>query len=1049
MKCASCYTENPASQSFCGTCGSPLPFDIPEARDATTASQNRPGFLAKGSFFAGRYLVVEELGRGGMGRVYKVTDTSGQNTIALKALLPELAADHEVLERFSREMPLSRSITHRNVCRLFDLGSSDGVDYLTMELVPGEDVKHLIQKLGALSPGQVVRIGRQLCDGLAEAHRLGVVHSDLKPQHIMVDEDGNAKILGFEMARPAGATGITDRGVLIGTAQYMSPEQVDGEEIDPRTDLYSLGIVLYEMATGKVPFYGNTPLAVAHKQKHETPADPRTLKAQMPAELGALILKCLAKDRAARFQSAADIRAEFDRIERGLPTTTARTVPARRTSSTRITIPTGPRWLLAAAAVLVVAAAGLFLWHPWSRGVPVSPTSGKPTVAVTWFDNQSGRPGLDRALANLLTTNLSRDGALEVVSTQRMFDIQKQLGNADAAAIDRTTARDIASRAGAGTMVTGSLITLGDQVRITAELVRVKNGAIIATLEESGQRPDDLFPMVDRLTERIRTRLGMPEATPAQALRIADVSTASLDAYQHYQKGLDFLLRWNTADARKELEQAVAIDPAFAGAWVSLAQARVGPGAFASAFSDMSEGSEALQRARAHESRATEREKLQMGLLESAIGGDWPGVLMRSEALVARFPDDWWGNIHLITTTWLDGTDLDRARTAAERYLEVDPTDASTYNLLAYIQSRQGDHRAASSTIKKYVALQPDVADVYASAWEIHVLAGRFDEALAYADRYRQLRPEAYAPAQLRGETFLMRDDPERARQEFLSMPDGTPASQVSRTLDVSHAYVAEGRFKEAEKSLRKAVELAAAVRRTAPPGDGTGLAAMREARFELGLVLAARGRAEEAIREFRAAEAASAAGVRRRPDPYAVASRYLVGVAHHRSGNQTEALKQADGVRRLVTQGGLNATLLDYSELLVAEAAVSRGDRRELAAALARMSVWHRHSSPVYWRLAAATSALGGDTAGAVAILERVRKDVTLSRNMPASRLTYFYERSRVDYVAGRLYDRAGDAARAHDHYGRYLRLMAMADPGNPDIDDARTRHAAIGGRR
>ena len=575
--------------------------------------------------------------------------------------------------------------------------------------------------------------------------------------------------------------------MLIGTPQYMSPEQVDGEETDPRTDLYSLGIILYEMATGKVPFDGDTPLSVTHKQKHEMPADPRTLKAEMPADLGALILKCLAKDRAARYQSAADIRAELDRIEQG-PPTTARPVPARRTTSTRIAIPMGPRWLLAAAAVLVAAAAGLFLWHPWSRGVPVSPTSGKPTVAVTWFDNQSERPGLDRALVNLLTTNLSRDGALEVVSTQRMFDIQKQLGNADAAAIDRTTARDIASRAGAGTMVTGSLIKLGDQVRITAELVRVKNGAVIATLEESGQRLDDLFPMVDRLTERIRTRLGMPEASPARALRIADVSTASLDAYQHYQKGLDFLLRWNTAAARKELEQAVAIDPAFSGAWVSLAQARVGPGAFADAFSDMSEGIEALQQARAHESRATDREKLQLGLLESAMGGDWPGMLMRSEALVARFPDDWWGNIYLIKITWLGGTDLDRARTAAERYLEIDPTDANTHNLLASIQARQGDHQAASSTIKKYVALQPDVADVYDSAWEIHVQAGRFDEALAYADRYRELRPQAYEPRQLRGETFLMRDEPERARQEFLSVSDGTLASQVTRALDVSHA---------------------------------------------------------------------------------------------------------------------------------------------------------------------------------------------------------------------------------------------------------------------
>jgi serine/threonine-protein kinase len=184
-----------------------------------------------------------------MGHVYKAIDTSVKDKIALKVLPPDMAADRDALERFSREVQLARRITHRNVCRLFDLGTSDGIHYLTMEFVPGEDLKRLMRKVGALGAGKIVRIARDLCDGLAEAHRLGIVHRDLKPQNIMVDEDGNAKILDFGIARSVRSTSLTAPGVLIGTPQYMSPEQVDGEDVDPRADLYALGIILYEMAT--------------------------------------------------------------------------------------------------------------------------------------------------------------------------------------------------------------------------------------------------------------------------------------------------------------------------------------------------------------------------------------------------------------------------------------------------------------------------------------------------------------------------------------------------------------------------------------------------------------------------------------------------------------------------------------------------------------------------------------------------------------------------------------------------------------------------------
>jgi serine/threonine-protein kinase len=242
-KCPKCKSDNPGTATFCADCGTQLPsledIEVTETMEAPKEE------LTRGTTFAGRYEIIEELGKGGMGRVYRVEDTKLEQEVALKLIKPEIAKDKKTIERFRNELKFARNIRHKNVCGMYDLGETEGAHFITMEYVRGEDLRSAIRRFGQLPIGKSISIATQICEGLAEAHRLGVVHRDLKSNNIMIDKEGNVRIMDFGIARSLEAKGITGAGVMIGTPEYMSPEQVEGKEVDQRSDIYSLAVILH------------------------------------------------------------------------------------------------------------------------------------------------------------------------------------------------------------------------------------------------------------------------------------------------------------------------------------------------------------------------------------------------------------------------------------------------------------------------------------------------------------------------------------------------------------------------------------------------------------------------------------------------------------------------------------------------------------------------------------------------------------------------------------------------------------------------------------
>jgi tetratricopeptide (TPR) repeat protein len=555
ITCPKCHSENPETKQFCADCGTSLTAAGEPGVSVTRTLETTADELVRGTLFAGRYEIIEELGTGGMGKVYRVFDTRIKEEVALKLLRPEVGAHARTLERFRNEIRLARKIVHRNVCRMFDMGEERGTQFITMEYVPGEDLKSLIRRIGQLPAGKAVFIAREIAEGLAEAHKLGIVHRDLKPGNIMIDKEGQAKIMDFGIARSIAGGGTTAEGAIIGTPEYMSPEQVEGKEADQRSDIYALGIILFEMVTGRLPFEGETPFSIATKHKTEPPPVPKKLVPQIPEGLNRLILRCLEKDREKRYQTTGEFLADLAAVDEALPTGERISAQAKPKTSREITVKFKVRKVLVPAFGVLIAAVltGVLLWHPWkTKPSPAGMAAAVAPSLVALPCKVLGSPEsafLTDAVPSTLSTLLGEVQGVDMKVSPTSFELEKVHGDLD----------KIADAYGVQTFVLSTATAEGDHLIFNIQLADARTRKVRWSHQYQGSR-ENYAAMAHEAAQGICKEV-LPEAP---AVVPTSGPTSNSEAELAFQQGKYYSLRYLEHGDRADFDRALkALNRAF------------------------------------------------------------------------------------------------------------------------------------------------------------------------------------------------------------------------------------------------------------------------------------------------------------------------------------------------------------------------------------------------------------------------------------------------------------------------------------------------------
>src|SRR5215472_16657896 len=738
MVCPQCSYKNADTSAQCERCRTPLPISdqtlatgVPTNWSVAVTPQSEAGVgasgdLQPGTVLAGRYEILELLGQGGMGAVYKARDTELDRLVALKLIRRELAKNPEILRRFKQELILARQVTHKNVIRIFDLGESSGTKFITMDFVEGQDLRHLLYEQGKFPPEQAARTMLQICCALEAAHTEGVIHRDLKPHNIMLDKNGRVYVMDFGIARSAYLPGMTQTGALIGTPEYMSPEQARGEKLTAQSDLFSLGVIFYELLTGQSPYPGDAPLATLWKRLQERPKPPMEVDPAIPKPLNDIVMRALEIEPGDRWASAREMAQQLE-IWLG-PSAGGSTIflPAARTSYWA--------WASAALAVLLVAAVVGFRFYKPKPKVAHPPVS----VLEADFTNHTGDPIFDDTLEPMFNVALEGASFINAYSRGSARKLAQKLPN-PTSKLDEQSARLVAVGEGLDAVVTGSLSLRGHAYKLSVEALDARSGNSIAAAEVGASNKDQLLLAVPQLAAPIRKALGDTTPESVQLAASGPFTAASLEVVHLYSVAMEQQFEGKLEDALRSFSKAVELDPNFARAYSGMS-------ATSAALGRQADGEKYIKLAMEHIDRMTERERYHTRALFYKRTGDYPKCIEEYGSLVSQYPADRLGQANLATCFALLHN-FPKAAEAARRAVEIVPNAAVQRQNLSFLNSLSGDFQGGEREAREALKINPSSEAAYLMLAEAQVGQRQIPQATESYQKLEKLSPRGASMA--------------------------------------------------------------------------------------------------------------------------------------------------------------------------------------------------------------------------------------------------------------------------------------------------------------